>query len=82
MDSSNNLMKNFAMQTENYFTQSLHLQIKNLINLRKAIYDRKELCVKSFQILFDAPKYWVHLFYIFISKRILKSYCFLNYLML
>ena len=29
MNSSNNLMKNFAMQTENYFTQSLHLQIKN-----------------------------------------------------
>ena len=29
MDSSNNLMKNFAMQTENHFIQSLHLKIKN-----------------------------------------------------
>ena len=38
MNSSNNLMKNFAMQIENYFIQSLHLKkIKNLINLRKAI---------------------------------------------
>ena len=66
MNSSNNLSKKIAMQTENYFTQSLHLKkIKSLINLRKAKYDRKELCVKSFQILFGAPKYWVHLFYIF-----------------
>ena len=72
------------MQTENYFTQSLHLIItlankkqKNLINLRKAIYDRKELCVKSFQILFDAPKYWVHLFYIFLLSIIRLTFIIL-----
>lgn len=29
MNSSNNLSKKIAMQTENYFIQSLHLKIKN-----------------------------------------------------